>query len=140
MAGTENTGMGAVIRRLRLDRGWTQEALAEKLHLSPQAVSRWETGLSLPDVSQMPQLARLFGVSTDTLYGMDGEQEGEEEQGLVLSPYSGVDPAASYADWSRLAADYRAGEPGKIRSLRRWVFPAMTFPLPPLRAVSGLSP
>ena len=122
MEGTGNTGMGGVIRRLRTDRGWTQEALAEKLHLSPQAVSRWETGQSLPDVSQVPQLARLFGVSTDTLYGMDGEQEGEEEQGLVLSPYSGIDPAASYADWSRLAADLRAGDMGKNRSLKRWTF------------------
>ena len=129
MEGTENTGMGGIVRRLRLDRGWTQETLAEKLHLSPQAVSRWETGLSLPDVSQVPQLARLFGVSTDTLYGMDGEQEGEEEQGLVLSPYSGVDPAASYADWSRLAADYRAGEPGKNRSLRRWTFLSLALTL-----------
>ena len=122
MEGTENTGMGGVIRRLRTDRGWTQEALAEKLHLSPQAVSRWETGQSLPDVSQVPQLARLFGVSTDTLYGLDAGQEDEEEQGLVLSLYSGVDPAVSYADWSRLAADYRAGDMGKNRSLKRWTF------------------
>ena len=36
MEGTGNTGMGGVIRRLRTDRGWTQEALAEKLHLSPR--------------------------------------------------------------------------------------------------------
>ena len=126
---TENTGMGGVIRRLRTDRGWTQEALAEKLHLSPQAVSRWETGQSLPDVSQVPQLARLFGVSTDTLYGLDAGQENEEEQGLVLSLYSDVDPAASYADWSRLAADYRAGEPGKNRSLRRWTFLSLALTL-----------
>ena len=129
MEGTENTGMGGVIRRLRTDRGWTQEALAEKLHLSPQAVSRWETGQSLPDVSQVPQLARHFGVSTDTLYGMDAGQEDEEEQGLVLSLYSGVDPAVSYADWSRLAADYRAGEPGKNRSLRRWTFLSLALTL-----------
>ena len=122
MEGTENTGMGGVIRRLRTDRGWTQEALAEKLHLSPQAVSRWETGQSLPDVSQVPQLARLFGVSTDTLYGLDAGQEDEEEQGLVLSLYSGMDPAASYADWSRLALDLRAGDMGKNRSLKRWTF------------------
>ena len=129
MEGTENTGMGGVIRRLRTDRGWTQEALAEKLHLSPQAVSRWETGQSLPDVSQVPQLARLFGVSTDTLYGMDAGQENEEEQGLVLSLYSGVDPAASYADWSRLAADYRAGDMGKNRSLKRWTFLSLALTL-----------
>ena len=129
MEGTENTGMGGVIRRLRLEWGWTQEVLAEKLHLSPQAVSRWETGLSLPDVSQVPSLARLFGVSTDTLYGMDTGPEDEDEQGLVLSLYSGVDPAASYADWSRLAADYRAGDMGKNRSLRRWTFLALALAL-----------
>ncbi len=122
MEGTDHSGMGSVIRRLRTERGWTQEALAEKLHLSPQAVSRWETGLSLPDVSQIPQLARLFGVTTDTLYGMDAPEEDEEEQGLVLSLYSGLDPAASYADWSRLALDLRAGDMGKNRSLKRWTF------------------
>ncbi len=129
MDGTGNTGMGGVIRRLRTERGWTQEALAEKLHLSPQAVSRWETGASLPDVSQIHQLARLFGVSTDTLYGLDGAEADEDDRGLALSPYSDVDPAAAYADWSRLTADFRAGDLGSNRSMKRWVFLALALNL-----------
>ena len=129
MEGMGNTGMGGVIRRLRTDRGWTQEALAEKLHLSPQAVSRWETGLGLPDVSQVPSLARLFGVTTDVLHGMDSPEEDAEEQGLVLSLYSGLDPAAGYADWSRLAANLRAVETGKNSSLKRWTFLSLALTL-----------
>ena len=65
--------MGSVIRRLRMERGWTQEALAERISVTSQAVSKWETEQSLPDISQVPLLARTFGVTTDELFGLDEE-------------------------------------------------------------------
>ena len=49
--------IGATIRRLRREQGMTQEALAEALNLSPQAVSRWELNLALPDITLLPALA-----------------------------------------------------------------------------------
>ena len=129
MEGTENPGMGSVIRRLRTDRGWTQEALAEQLHLTPQSVSRWETGQSLPDVSQVPQLARVFGVSTDTLYGLDQPEEDALGPELVLSQYSSAESAPTYADWSRLASLLRAGDPAAKRSTVRWTFLSLALAL-----------
>ena len=51
---------GAYISRLRRARDWTQLQLAEKLSVTHQAVSRWETGESFPDVVVLYNLARLF--------------------------------------------------------------------------------
>ncbi|MBR2930464.1 MAG: helix-turn-helix transcriptional regulator [Clostridia bacterium] len=55
------------IMRLRRMRGWTQEELADKVGVSRQAVSRWESGGALPDVDKILLLAELFEVSTDYL-------------------------------------------------------------------------
>ena len=66
---------GENIRSLRQNSNLTQEKLAELLNISPQAVSRWETDASMPDISLLPPLANLFGVSTDYLLGMDTYQK-----------------------------------------------------------------
>lgn len=55
------------IVRLRKARGMSQEALAEQMDVSRQAVSRWEQGSALPDASNLLQLSRIFGVSADYL-------------------------------------------------------------------------
>ena len=52
---------------LRKQRGLSQEALADQLGVSRQAVSRWETGSALPDAGNLLQLSRLFGVTADSL-------------------------------------------------------------------------
>ena len=59
------------LRRLRQSRGLTQEQLAERLGVSFQSVSRWENGLSYPDVEMIPELAAFFEVSTDVLMGVE---------------------------------------------------------------------
>ena len=66
---------GQIIKNLRRDAGMTQEHLAEFLAISPQAVSRWETDAAMPDISLLPPLANLFGVTTDHLLGMDTYQK-----------------------------------------------------------------
>ncbi len=122
--------MGAVIRRLRTEKGWTQEALAEKLHLTPQAVSRWETELSLPDVSQVPQLARTLGVTTDALYGMEEEPEGDGE--LLLNAgmvYVSWDPERALAHWEKMAEKLREGDLGRAQSNFRWTFLSLSASL-----------
>lgn len=53
--------LGEKIRQLRVERRLTQEQLAEKLYVSFQTVSKWETGTTSPDLSQIVPLARLFG-------------------------------------------------------------------------------
>lgn len=49
----------------RKKNGWSQEELAEKLGVSRQAVSKWESAGTIPDLQRVIQLAELFGVSTD---------------------------------------------------------------------------
>ena len=66
---------GQTIKNLRRDAGMTQEHLAELLAISPQAVSRWETDAAMPDISLLPPLANLFGVTADHLLGMDTYQK-----------------------------------------------------------------
>lgn len=63
-----NETMGSIIMRLRKDKGLTQEQLANALGISYQAVSKWETGNSCPDIAALPLLADLFGVSIDALF------------------------------------------------------------------------
>lgn len=54
---------GTAIRQLREKRGYTQGELAERLHVSPKAVSKWETAKGLPDISLLEPLAQVLGVS-----------------------------------------------------------------------------
>ena len=56
------------LRRLRTARSMTQEQTAQALDVSPQTVSRWECGTTAPDISMLPRLARLYGVTIDDLY------------------------------------------------------------------------
>lgn len=70
--------MGQIIRRLRKERGLTQEEMAEQLNISSAAVSKWESGVGMPDISQIVPLANLFGVPTDVLFGVYGTGYEEE--------------------------------------------------------------
>ncbi len=63
--------IGLKIRELRKKRGITQERLAEYLNISSQAVSKWENGTALPDISLVPQLVSFFGVSADELFSLN---------------------------------------------------------------------
>lgn len=60
--------IGRNIKRLREEQNITQQALAEKLCISFQAVSKWETGSTLPEITLMPAIAEFFGVTIDTLF------------------------------------------------------------------------
>lgn len=62
--------LGERIAYHRKNCGMTQEQLAEKCSVSPQAVSKWENDLSAPDISLIPKLAELFRVTTDELLGV----------------------------------------------------------------------
>lgn len=61
--------IGRNIKRLRQNKAVTQEQTAEYLHISAQAVSKWECGTAMPDIALLPALADYFGVSIDELLG-----------------------------------------------------------------------
>lgn len=63
------------IIRLRKKNGWSQEELAEKMNVSRQAVSKWESAQSIPDIEKILQLSSLFSVTTDYLLKDDIEDE-----------------------------------------------------------------
>ena len=58
-----------VIFELRTKNGLSQDALAEKLYVTRQAVSRWETGETVPNAETLKSLSKLFDVSINTLLG-----------------------------------------------------------------------
>ncbi len=64
------------IVRLRKKNGWSQEELADKMNVSRQAVSKWESAQTIPDLGKILQLGTLFGVTTD--YLLKDEIEDEE--------------------------------------------------------------
>ena len=67
------TNISENIRVLRLSRGWTQEELAEKLHMTRQAVGHYESGRTVPDVDTCRRLAEVFGVSLEVVLEGEGE-------------------------------------------------------------------
>lgn len=63
--------LGEKISICRQNKNMTQETLAGKLGITPQALSKWERGMSLPDVSMLADLARILEVSVDWLLGLE---------------------------------------------------------------------
>ena len=70
--------IGKTICDMRRAAGLTQEALAEKLGLSYQAVSKWENGLSCPDLSLIPAIAEIFDTDINTLFGFTPKAKNAE--------------------------------------------------------------
>lgn len=62
-----NETIGNRISKFRKEKGLTQEELANQLGVSSQAVSKWENDVSCPDISLLPQLCRVLGVTSDEL-------------------------------------------------------------------------
>ncbi|MBE6611481.1 MAG: helix-turn-helix transcriptional regulator [Ruminococcaceae bacterium] len=70
--------IGEKIKKLRAGMRMTQETLATRLGVTPQAVSRWESQTGYPDIELLPSLAACFGVTTDELLGVDQKQREEK--------------------------------------------------------------
>lgn len=70
--------VGSTIRELRKNKNLTQEELAEAINVTPQAISKWENNIGLPDISQIIPLATFFGVSTDIILGIAENNRNEE--------------------------------------------------------------
>ena len=66
--------IGSRIKKLRQERGMTQEQLAKSIGISFQAISKWENDIALPDITLVPTLAQIFGVSTDDLFAYNQKE------------------------------------------------------------------
>lgn len=85
--------LGERIQYYRKCSGFSQESLAERLGVSRQAVSKWETDESTPDALRVIQLAEAFGISTDTLL------LGREDPAPDMNPEPPAAPASSAPEW-----------------------------------------
>lgn len=86
--------LGKRIMEHRKRLGLTQEQLAEKLGVTAQAVSKWENGLSCPDISILPRLAELFGVTTDSL--LTGKEEIPVREAEVVTEEPSPDTSSGW--------------------------------------------
>ena len=80
---------GALIAQARRERGLTQKELSQALHVSAQAVSKWERGLNFPDLSLLEPLGDCLGLTvSELLSGQRGEEPKEEllRDSLRLAP------------------------------------------------------
>ena len=85
--------IGPFIAQLRKEHQMTQRELAEQLHITDKAVSKWERGLSCPDISLLPSIAKILDVTTSELLdGRRGEEEAKdvEQSGDNALQYAGA--------------------------------------------------
>lgn len=82
MDGGKKMDIGKQIKAFRTAKGVKQEELAEYLGVSVQAVSKWETGASVPDIALLPNIAVFFGVTIDELFQIPNEAEFERMENM----------------------------------------------------------
>ena len=105
------------LRKLRQEKQLTQEQVAEKLGVSAQSVSRWETGATFPDIVLLPEIARLYEVLVDDLFKADLQEYGKLSDRLLAvycDTYKNDDFMAASKEYERMikeetmeATDYR---------------------------------
>ncbi len=93
--------IGKQIKQLRLRRGITQEAMAQHLGITAQAVSKWERGAATPDIAMLPELSAYFGVTIDDLFSLSDETRIERIQNMIWDVRY-FDPAQVEAEQSFL--------------------------------------
>ena len=76
--------IGKIIKELRTEKKVHQEEMAEYLGISAQAISKWETGASLPDISLLPAIAAYFGIAIDELFQIPNESRFEQIENMML--------------------------------------------------------
>ncbi len=95
---------------LRKKKGWSQEELAERMNVSRQAVSKWESAQTVPDLEKILQLGDLFGVTTDYLLkdNIENEEfiENSCDLGVKRSPYKKIKETIVLAYWPLVAIFY----------------------------------
>lgn len=75
--------IGNQIKSLRLRRGISQETVAQHFGVTPQAVSKWERGVTMPDIGLLPELSAYFGVSIDELFALSDDTRIDRIQNML---------------------------------------------------------
>ena len=115
-----------MIAELRKAKGMTQEQLAQAVNVSSQAVSKWETGVSLPDVQTLPLIAKAFNVSIDYLY--HGKNVVYEDLYTMVFEKIKENPQMSKASYEDALKVFSAAHSGIFRG--RWGKDSFDCPCP----------
>ncbi len=102
MKGNEFMILADKITELRKKNGWSQEEFAEKIGVSRQAVSKWESAQSIPDLTRIMKMSELFEVSTDYLL-----KDEIEEEIITLPPAAETVAASPKTSWFQEADPVR---------------------------------
>ena len=114
--------LGKKIRQLRFKAGLTQEQLADKLGIGPQSVSKWENAASMPDITTLPLLAEIFGISIDDLFDLTSEQRlNRIENSLDITEELPQDLFREYEDFLKTQLD-DAGNGQRAKSLIAYLY------------------
>ena len=96
-----------IIAAYRKDLGLTQEGLASQLGVTNQAVSKWESGQSCPDIALLPKIADLFGITLDELFGREAPKA-EPATAQLPWPDDGVLRVMLYAGHTHIGSGHPA--------------------------------
>ena len=88
------SNIGKNISKFRKEQEMTQDQLAERLHVTRQAVSNWENGKAQPDVETLGQLAECLGVSVETMIYGKSESQGNNS-GIEKTVKNGIDESVA---------------------------------------------
>lgn len=92
----DNEAIGRFLWALRREKGWKQQEAAARLGVTDKTVSKWETGRGLPDISALPEVAALYGVSVDELLaGARREAESAENMETAETAAPGAQQEAA---------------------------------------------
>lgn len=75
--------IGNQIKQLRLQRGITQEVMAQHLRVTAQAISKWERGIATPDIAMLPEISAFFGITIDELFRISDETRMERIKNML---------------------------------------------------------
>ena len=98
-----------IIACYRRKLGLTQEALAQKVGVTNQAVSKWESGQSCPDIALLPQIADLFGITIDQLFGREAPKA-EPAPAQLPWPDDGTLRVVLYAGHTHIGSSHPSGD------------------------------
>ncbi len=90
--------IGKKIKELRIKNNITQERLAEEMNVSPQAVCKWESGKTMPDITLLPELSVFFGVTIDELFELTDSTHFERINNMLYKRFSLDSNEFSYAE------------------------------------------
>ena len=102
MINLDNRKTGQLIAELRKEKNMTQQDLADKLHVTNTAVSKWERGLLFPDIMILPRIAVLYNCSIDSIFDMESSwniEHRNEFENKIKELHSKNDYEGVYQAW-----------------------------------------